>query len=208
MKKTAHHFAEITFIAFVFSLLLCGCQGGSETTEPKKISSNQQKAQQLCNGSSASESNCIAFSEELLLILESQSYLNSGYVKTHDVSEYPSVISIGKDIAVYIDRDNAEDFLKVDPDLRGSNVELAIGSTIIREVWDGPFMSKYTAMIKMEAGYFPEGGDFSYIEVGADGSIISGGKNPVCGACHLHRQNDGFLFGIDAEYRINPNATL
>ena len=192
-------------------VVLGGCQGEDDSSEEPQSSvdaSIEERVELLCADTSESESNCASFSEKLLLSVENHNYLTADYVKAHNNNGYPSVVSIGKNIAVYVDNEGAEDFLQVDPDSRGSFAEVPIGTTIIREVWGDTAMEKYTAMIKMEAGYFPEGGDFSYIELGVNGAVISGGKNAECGSCHLQRSSDGFLFGVDSDYRVdlnNPN---
>ena len=57
-----------------------------------------------------------------------------------------------------------------------------------------------TIMIKHQAGYYPQGGDWEYIYVGVDGSILFQGNasNPgvqaMCAKCHGNMRERDFIF--------------
>ena len=42
----------------------------------------------------------------------------------------------------------------------------------------------YYAMLRQAPGYFPEGGDWAYFVVAADGNIEAEGKLKLCARCH------------------------
>lgn len=56
------------------------------------------------------------------------------------------------------------------------------------------------AMVKREPGYFPEGSDWEYVVLGAEGKVQASGKLPLCARCHAEAPADG-LFPVPREGR-------
>jgi hypothetical protein len=53
----------------------------------------------------------------------------------------------------------------------------------------------YAAMVKREAGYDPEGGDWEYVYVtSGEGGKVERGRIETCAACHVQRQASDYLF--------------
>ncbi len=201
---------------FCISLFLLGCQGSSQDqttndlpspTSEENITQNTEDAltseESLCLGSIESLSNCHEYAKHLLESIATHHYLSPSWTKINKTNLYTSDLSHTKYIDIYIDSD-ANEYAKIDPDIEFSSIEVSEGTTIIREVWDAEnTLEKYTVMIKMEAGYFPEGGDFLYAEVLHDGHVLQGGRLQSCAKCHQARQHDGFLFGVRNELKTN-----
>lgn len=203
------------------SLFLYACSGedtqapplppvNTETPDTGKtpIDSNTQiqipkkEASDVCLNIDSSQSNCEPFLKELLDALQTHRYRSEEYVKVNKGKPYPTVLSSSDTIDVYVNAENYSEFAPIDPDISASFLEVSPGTTIIREVWSNENkMKKFTGMIKMERGYFPEGGDFAYLVLKADGTITKGGKLNDCAECHITRPNDGFLFGVKKAYK-------
>lgn len=141
------------------------------------------------------------FVADLVTKALSRQYMMTGFSKIN-ADHYPSTVSDGKVLDVYIDNGNLDSYLKIDPNQSGSLAEVTQGTMIVREVWTPELqMDKYTVMVKMERGYFPGGGDFFYAVFSMDGTVEQSGKLEGCGGCHAGRADDGFLFGVPSQYR-------
>lgn len=157
-------------------------------------------------GSTATEATSIP--EELDSLVErllSREYLNHGFTKINQ-TPYPSEVSQNKFLDVYVNNDATHSYTQIEPEKNDSFSDLSPGDTIIREVWNTEQqLEKYTLMIKMERGYYPEGGDFLYATVSTDGEIENSGKLDECSVCHIPRESDGYLFGVPGEFHTNNN---
>ncbi|MET0591280.1 MAG: hypothetical protein ABW133_01175, partial [Polyangiaceae bacterium] len=51
------------------------------------------------------------------------------------------------------------------------------------------------AMVKRAAGFFPEGGDWEYVALDAEGHVEDRGKLPLCARCHAEANADS-VFGL------------
>lgn len=119
---------------------------------------------------------------------------------------YPTELTPGDLINVYVSRAGAQQYTRVDPNSTGSAITMYDGFVIVREVLTQNSVSKLTIMVKGPPGYFPGGGDYFYAVTSADGLQYlpddSGapqvGAIQVCGDCHAQRANDDFLFGVPA----------
>lgn len=49
------------------------------------------------------------------------------------------------------------------------------------------------AMVKREAGYFPEGSDWEYVVLGPEGKVQASGKLPLCARCHAEGTGDALF---------------
>jgi hypothetical protein len=56
------------------------------------------------------------------------------------------------------------------------------------------------AMAKRDPGFFPQGGDWEYIVLGADGRLEDRGKLALCARCHAEGNADR-VFGLPPEGR-------
>jgi hypothetical protein len=74
----------------------------------------------------------------------------------------------------------------------GPTTRFSVGSLLVQKHRDagsgagGPIY----AMVKRDAGYFPEGGDWEYIATDADGWIEDRGALVLCARCHAEAQAD------------------
>lgn len=201
------------YLVILFSLapFLYGCQGSSEnsadtgaptvettddTTITQPITDTLGQAESVCIEVPEEQSNCMIYAQNLFDSISTHRYRSQASIKVNKGNPYPSDITDNKYIDVYIDREYDE-YLQIDPDTEFSSIEVDSGTTIIREVWgEDNELENYTVMIKMEAGYFPEGGDFLYAVLQHDGAVLRGGRLENCAECHQSRENDGFLFGV------------
>jgi hypothetical protein len=56
------------------------------------------------------------------------------------------------------------------------------------------------AMAKRDAGFFPEGGDWEYVVLDAEGHLEDRGRLTLCARCHAEANAD-WVFGLPAEAR-------
>ncbi|HMI83593.1 MAG TPA: hypothetical protein VK550_05830 [Polyangiaceae bacterium] len=56
------------------------------------------------------------------------------------------------------------------------------------------------AMSKREAGFYPEGGDWEYVVLDAEGHLEDRGKLALCARCHAEANAD-WVFGLPTEAR-------
>ncbi len=140
---------------------------------------------------------------QLDLVTTDTFYRENRYLMINE-SAYPTALSDTDVINVFVDDGAAYSYSQIDPETEGTQVELPVGATIIREVLRDGELTKLTAMIKGPPGYFPEGGDYFYAVTSVDGSeiLLDDAGNPlagrlaVCGSCHAGRPQDDFLFGV------------
>ena len=78
----------------------------------------------------------------------------------------------------------------------GPRVTLAPGATLMeRHLGRGSEkIAVYFAMVKRPSGYDPDGGDWEYLVVAADGQVEERGRLPLCARCHAEAPHD-HLFG-------------
>ena len=100
---------------------------------------------------------------------------------------------------------DAANYKKIHPELKGTKVTIAPGTTIVREVLDTTGrVSKLTVMAKGPTGSDPTLGDwwFAVTDPGGTPLIENGtpmvGRLTQCHGCHLDRPQDDFLFGVPA----------
>jgi hypothetical protein len=55
-------------------------------------------------------------------------------------------------------------------------------------------------MTKRDAGFYPQGGDWEYTVLDAEGHLEDRGKLPLCARCHAEANGD-WVFGLPAEAR-------
>jgi hypothetical protein len=84
----------------------------------------------------------------------------------------------------------------------GPRTRLARASVVIEQLREpkGGARGPWFAMEKREPGYFPQGGDWSYIVVGAGGEIEDEGRLVRCARCHAEGIGDA-MFGVPADGR-------
>ena len=72
-----------------------------------------------------------------------------------------------------------------------------VGSMVVKEKHGKPDSTSpevLTAMIKREAGYYPEGGDWEYLVLdGAASKIVERGKLTRCSGCHVPYKHNDFI---------------
>ena len=95
------------------------------------------------------------------------------------------------------------DYKKIHPAQTGSNVTVAPGTVIVREVLDASGkVSKLTVMAKGPPGYDPSLGDWWFGVTDPRGvplvekGVLMLGRLTQCHDCHLDRSRDDFLFGV------------
>lgn len=114
---------------------------------------------------------------------------------------YPSELG-SFTINCYVAGDVA-DYRKIHPERAGTNVKVARGTLIVREVLDaGGQVTKLTVMAKGPPGFDPSLGDWWFAvtdPLGAplveNGAVLLG-RLTQCHDCHRDRSRDDFLFGV------------
>jgi hypothetical protein len=153
--------------------------------------------------SSANDGDTSAFAP----LVKNDAYRTSGLFEEITSKPYASQAAAGSTISVWVSRQAASSYARVDPDEDGSDVVLPRGSMIVREVRDASgAVTKLTVMAKGPSGYNPDVGDWFWLVASADGVVIDDadggaamdGKMPQCHSCHLPRAHDDFLFGVPA----------
>jgi hypothetical protein len=78
----------------------------------------------------------------------------------------------------------------------GPRRELAPGATLVERHLErgSEKITVYFAMVKRPAGYDPDGGDWEYLVVAADGQVEERGRLALCARCHAEAPHDR-LFG-------------
>lgn len=87
-----------------------------------------------------------------------------------------------------------------------------VGSMVVKEKFGKPDSTNpelLTAMIKREAGYNPEGGDWEYLVLdGAASKIVERGKLTRCSGCHVPYKRSDFItrtyLPTDVQMELKP----
>lgn len=77
---------------------------------------------------------------------------------------------------------------------------LPLGSVIVMRHREAEKPGPTFGMEKREPGYFPEGGDWHYVLIDAEGQAQEQGRLPLCARCHAEGASD-WLFGPPHEAR-------
>jgi hypothetical protein len=85
--------------------------------------------------------------------------------------------------------------------LAGST-KFAVGSLLVKKHASTKSAAPATtfAMVKRDAGFFPEGGDWEYVVLDAEGRLEDRGKLAPCARCHAEGNAD-WVFGLPIEAR-------
>lgn len=119
-------------------------------------------------------------------------------------SEYRSDLAPNPQIKVWIDPAAATSYQRIRPDVKGANVELPVGTLIVREVLGANGqIAKLTVMGKGAPGTNPALADWwfavttpSGVPLEENGAPLSG-KLTQCYSCHDQRgAADDYLFGV------------
>lgn len=111
---------------------------------------------------------------------------------TSSVSAYSIDVYATGDVATY---------MKIHPEVSGSNMTIASGTIIVREVLDASGATQeLTMMAKGPPGYDPTLGDWWFADTDPSGAVLgtSLGRVAACHGCHIPRATDAFLFGVPA----------
>lgn len=94
-------------------------------------------------------------------------------------------------------------YRRIHPEEPNSDVRLAVGTTIVREVLDAQGRTeKLTVMAKGPPGYDPTLGDWWFAVTDpsgvplVEGNALLVGRLVKCHDCHRERDRDDFLFGV------------
>ncbi|WP_394841077.1 cytochrome P460 family protein [Pendulispora brunnea] len=144
----------------------------------------------------------------------SEEYFNSwfrdGNYKSHPAftkvtsAPYPSAVTAGSKIEVYVTGPLDGPYSRISPDRSGSNAVMVPRTIIVREVLDANGkLTKITVMAKGLDGYNPALGDWYFGEFDPRGNVLLDakgkprtGKLTDCYGCHLPRAKDAYLFGV------------
>lgn len=118
---------------------------------------------------------------------------------------YPSTIGMFQ-INVYATGD-VKDYKAIHPEVSGSNVKVAVGTVIVREVLDATgATSKLTVLAKGPTGYDATIGDWWWGVADPTGTplvtenVLQVGRLQNCQGCHIPRVTDDYLFGVPKIY--------
>jgi hypothetical protein len=141
-----------------------------------------------------------------------QNYRRSGELTEITGATYPSAVG-GTSIRVWVSTFAATEYRAIDPEKTGSQVHLAPGSLIVREVYAAGSLEKLTLMGKGPVGYNPTVGDYWFAVTDPDGTpqvelgVPLTGKLQQCFGCHQTRNaGDDFLFGVPARHHSAGGA--
>jgi hypothetical protein len=97
-------------------------------------------------------------------------------------------------------------YRRIHPDRSGTDVRLARGTMIVREVLDAAQqVTKLTVMAKGPPGLDPSLGDWWFAVTDPRGAplrengVVLLGRLAQCHECHVDRARDDFLFGVPAD---------
>jgi len=115
---------------------------------------------------------------------------------------YPSALG-SFDINLFVHGDSRV-YRAIHPETTSaSNVEISVGTVIVREVLDASgAVTKLTMMAKGPAGYDPTLGDWWFAVTDPSGKVMSDstglqvGRLAACHSCHVPRATSDFLFGV------------
>jgi hypothetical protein len=163
------------------------------------------------DGTSVSSSSLIRpeqLSNEVIVdLLREGTYRGPGYEQVN-YEPFPSTVAPGKTVLLWVSEAGYDSFSRVSADHAGSNVQIPVGTVIVREVFKGETLDTLTVMVRMPKGAFPLGGDWWYASADPDGKIRTSptdgtplaGLLKNCGTCHLRRDRDAFTFGTPDGY--------
>jgi hypothetical protein len=82
------------------------------------------------------------------------------------------------------------------------STRFAVGSVLVKKhaATSASARGPTFAMAKREAGFFPEGSDWEYVVLDAEGRLEDRGKLALCARCHAEGNADG-VFGLPEEAR-------
>ncbi|MEM9491561.1 MAG: hypothetical protein AAGC55_20620 [Myxococcota bacterium] len=161
------------------------------------------EAQGVDEASEAQKQLDITLTEEAQYIGREMAYLESSFWRVN-AEPYPSELTAGNLIDVYLPPEELTDYGAIDPERSGSGATVPEATTLVRVVMDDALTPQsLTFMIKGPPGYFPGGGDFFYAVTDLDGTVVVGndgrrqsGRLKSCAQCHADRADDGWLFGV------------
>ncbi len=143
------------------------------------------------------------------LMLQQRDFMGPGFVKVNH-APFASDLESGRVVTMYVSADAAAAYQGVTPDTKASTgPTFPVGGMVVRTSSDmnGNLMA-LTFMVKHEAGYFPEVGDFAFGVTDPNGTPVNDdagtpiwGKVEECALCHETRASSGFLFGVSTAHR-------
>jgi hypothetical protein len=188
-------FLIMTIVLLAFSFILAGCTGG-EKEEPAKDSMATETTDTSMD-TDATESEPVVTDQTTNVATEAtddvdvsflQDYKNCELVKK-DVAS-PAHMNAIKD--VYVNSIGIEAF-------KAGSVPFPAGTIITKENYANESGAKgalqaLTCMVKMEAGYDPDNGDWAYVSTGADAAVQEKGKLAMCIECHTKEKDKDYVF--------------
>ena len=83
-----------------------------------------------------------------------------------------------------------------------ASTKFVVGSLLVKRHASTKAAAPVTtfAMVKRDAGFFPEGGDWEYVVLDAEGRLEERGKLAPCARCHAEATGD-WVFGLPIEAR-------
>ena len=139
----------------------------------------------------------------LQLLLAQHAFQGDGYSQVGSAG-FDSTLEPGAKVTMFVSQPAAAAYAAVSPESEvNTGPAFPFGGVIVRLPTDSDnHPMGFTVMVKHEAGFFPEAGDFFFGVTDVDGSPVSGadgvewGALPSCGSCHHTRAAAGFLFGV------------
>ena len=142
------------------------------------------------------------------LMLQRHDFEGAGFVRVNR-APFASDLETGRVVTMYVSQGAEGAYEAVTPESEAAGPPFPVGGMIVRTSSDmSGNLLELTFMVKHEAGYFPEVGDFAFgvtdpdgtPQADADGNAIWG-KVQDCALCHESRASAGFLFGVSAAHR-------
>ena len=137
-------------------------------------------------------------------MLANRDFLGANFTRVNH-APFDSGLESDRVVTMYVSADAAAAYQGVTPDAdKSSGPAFPVGGMVVRTSTDmSGTLQALTFMVKHEAGYFPEVGDFEFgvtdpngkPALDTDGSTMMG-KLAECAQCHEQRSNAGFLFGV------------
>jgi len=139
----------------------------------------------------------------LPMMLAQRGFQGSGYVQVGQ-SGFDSTLEPNASVTMFVSQSASAAYAGVFPDAdKATGPAFPVGGVIVRYPTDATnHPTGLTVMVKREAGYFPEAGDFFFGVTDLDGNPVSGedgvewGALKSCGTCHHTRADAGFLVGV------------
>jgi hypothetical protein len=167
----------------------------------------------LCLGNALCNVGCLsqvvpahepAASEEPAIrsLLAQHGFQSSGFVQVNR-APYVSNLDPEHDVTMFVSADAADAYTALTPENDTPGPPFPVGGIVVRVASDPDgALAALTVMVKREAGYFPESGDFFFGVTDVSGTPESDEHGPLwgalgeCGQCHATRAKAGFLFGV------------